>query len=348
MRTTKETNINTERLLQNSMELYNENIDFLTIKIFPTGNSIYQTLDWLVNNSDSMILDFWLKVIYSDIVAGGQLKVLHLLDEKNNLLAFIHIKQPTEKKNKNFNSDIELVWLFWKSYSHLFDYICNLFHIDPDKRFIVSRIDYCFDIKGLEVADLLEYTANKYKKSYVIKYGDTPTYTNTKWDRHELCLYNKKLDILDKNKHKLTTSDGSKPYAQYLSESESITRIEYRKKTRAIKEIVENSPNGLFKYIRQMACDYIQKMYDIDFQLVLSKLESPLQRLDRPKRIDIVTRWISDKKASKYLSMSLAYAGNYCLLKSEHLFFEHLYQTYGDRIGAFMTEKQIQEIKQIF
>lgn len=224
------------------MSIYYENVDFLTVRIVDHPESIYSTLNGIVENSDTFPLDHGFKIQFFGLVAGSQLKVLHLLDSKNNLLAYVHIKQPTTKKNKNFQSDIEFVGLFWTAYGEYFDYICDLFQIDPDKKGIVSRIDYCFDIKGLKVGDLMEYTADKYKKSHVIRYGDTPTYTNNKGDRHELCLYDKKLDILEKNKHKIRVAD-THPYSKYLKETEPITRIEYRKKSRAIKEIVENSCN---------------------------------------------------------------------------------------------------------
>lgn len=129
--------------------------------------------------------------------------MLHILDVESNLVAYVHLKQATTKKNKNFHSDIEFVGLFWTAYADYFEYFANLFSIDADKSNIVSRIDYCFDFVGLTVKDFTDNTRDLYKKSHMIRYADAPTYTNSKGDRHDLCLYDKKLDILEKAKHKV-------------------------------------------------------------------------------------------------------------------------------------------------
>lgn len=330
--------LNTSKFLETFPELclFYENIDFLTVRL--GVSETLETLNWLVENSDIFPLDFWFKIQFFGLVAGSQLKVLHILDEQNNLIAYIHIKQPSTKKNRNFFSDIEFVGLFWVFYQEYFPYFLELFAIDPTKNKIVSRIDYCFDILGLTVADLIPYTKTKYKKSHIIRYGDTPTYTNTKVKRHELCLYDKKLDILEKNKHKLKDNSDKLPFRKYIRETSPITRIEFRKKSEAINELVDSSINWLLQYIRQQACDYFSSLYDLDFQVILHNLGCPLDRTDKPERIDTLVRWISAEKSGLYLKMAFAYAENYTMIKSEREYFIRLIQHYGERLTKVCTE----------
>jgi hypothetical protein len=101
------------------------------------------------------------------------------------------------------------------------------------------------------------------KKDYAVWIWNEPTYKNIKLDRHELVLYNKKLDILEKNKHKITV-DWKNIYKHYIIQDFAITRLEYRKKSRAIRELTNNSINALFKYSKQYCLDYFNKFYDLD------------------------------------------------------------------------------------
>lgn len=320
------------RAQTDNLYIYHQGIDFLTVRL-STAQPLIRTLNGLVENSDIYMLDHGFRIRFFWLVAGSQLKVLHINDEKDNLIAYVHIKQDTGKTNKNFATDIEFVGLFWTSYSEYLEYFCILFDIDRTKKNIVTRIDNCVDVAGLEVSTLLSYCRDRKKgKDHVIRYGKKETYSNIRNDRHELVVYNKKLDILEKCKHKIeipskTETRDKFPYLPYIKESFPITRIEYRKRARALRELSDNSINSLFEYSTQMMIDYFSKYYDLDLWYLLRH-----ERKGYPKKEDAFIDEIIRKKSSFYWSMISAYADNYTLQKSENQLFKSLYMKYGDRI----------------
>lgn len=323
---------------KDKLQVYHQGIDFLTIRI-STAQPLIRTLNGLVANSDIYTLDHGFRIRFFGLVAGSQLKVLHINDSADNLIAYIHIKQDTGKKNKNFATDIEFVGLFWTSYSEYLEYFCTLFDIDKQKKNIVTRIDYCVDIAGLEVQTLLSYCKDRRKtKDHVIRYGKQETYSNIRNDRHELVAYNKKLDILEKNKHKIEIPDKTEineksPYLCYIKEPFPITRIEYRKKARALRELVDNSINSLFDLSSQMMIDYFATYYELDLGYILNH-----KRKSKPRKEDVFISEIMKKKASFYWAMVSAYADNYALQKTERELFKRLYEKYGERIVYILQQ----------
>ncbi|MFK7780016.1 MAG: hypothetical protein QM490_02615 [Candidatus Gracilibacteria bacterium] len=338
MTKSKTTIQHTNEILKLNPFVYYENIDFLTIRL-PDGLEILNTLNGLCENSNEYLLSFGFKITFFDWGFGKQMKYYKIIDRENNIICNIKIKQPTEKKNRNVYTAIEFDGLFFKAYFDYFDYILSIFDIDRNKNDIVKRIDYCIDWGNLEVKDFIKYYKNKMKKEYGVGIGSEPTYKNIKLDRHELVLYNKKLDILEKNKHK-TKVDGKNIYKDYITQDFPITRLEYRKKSRAIRELTNNSINALFKYSKQYALDYFNKFYDLDI-IEVYKETSTFERFKRPERKDILVTNITHKKISLYLSMASAYMDNYTAIKTESLFFEKLYEKYGDRILDFFITKHL-------
>lgn len=332
---------NTNEILKLNPFVYYENIDFLTIKL-PEWLEILNTLNWLCPNSSEYILEFWFKITFFDWWFWKQMKYYKIIDRENNIICNIKIKQKTEKKNRNVYTAIEFDWLFFKSFFEYFDYFLEIFDIDKNKNEIVKRIDYCIDWWNLEVKDFIKYYKNKQKKDYGVWIWNELTYKNIKLDRHELVLYNKKLDILEKNKHK-TKVDWNYPYKQYIKEEFPITRLEYRKKSRAIRELTNNSINALFKYVEQYALDYFNKFYDLDI-IEVYKETSKFERIKRPERKDILVTWITKKKLNLYLSMANAYMDNYTSIKTESLFFEKLHEKYWDRILNFFISKHLENL----
>jgi hypothetical protein len=345
MKKSKTTIKHTNEILKFNPFVYYENIDFLTIKL-PDNLKIIQILNGLCCNSHEYILDFWFKINFFDRWFWKQLKYYKLLDKENNEICNIKVKQKTEKKNRNVYTCIEFNWIFFKSYFDYFNYILEIFEIDRNKNEIVKRIDFCIDWWNLEVKDFMKYYKNKQKKEYWVWIWNELTYKNIKLDRHELVLYNKKLDILEKNKHK-TKVNSEYPFKQYLKEEFPITRLEYRKKSRAIRELTNNSINALFKYSKQYALDYFNKFYDLDI-IEIYKETSCFDRIKRPERKDVLVTTITNKKISLYLSMANAYMDNYTLLKSELLFFEKLHEKYWERILNFFITKQLEKADNLF
>jgi len=338
MTQSKTTIQHTNEILKLNPFVYYENIDFLTIRL-PDWLDILNTLNWLCENSNEYLLNFWFKITFFDWWFWKQLKYYKIIDSENNIICNIKIKQPTEKKNRNVYTAIEFDWLFFKAYFDYFDYILWIFDIDRNKNDIVKRIDYCIDWWNLEVKDFMKYYKNKMKKDYAVWIWNEPTYKNIKLDRHELVLYNKKLDILEKNKHK-TKVNWKNIYKHYITQDFSITRLEYRKKSRAIRELTNNSINALFKYSKQYCLDYFNKFYDLDI-IEVYKETSKFERHKRPERKDILVTNITSKKISLYLSMASAYMDNYTSIKTESLFFEKLYEKYWDRILDFFITKHL-------
>ncbi len=340
MKKNETTIYNTNEILKLNPFVYYENIDFLTVKL-PYWLEILKTLNWLCSNSNEYNLDFGFKITFFDWGFWKQLKYYKILDNQNNIVCNIKIKQKTEKKNRNVYTAIEFDWLFFKSYFHYFDYILSIFDIDRNKNDIVKRIDYCIDFWNIEVKDFIKSYKNKQKKEYGVWIWNELTYKNIKLDRHELVLYNKKLDILEKNKHK-TKVDWKYPYKQYIKENFPITRLEYRKKSRALRELTNNSINALFKYVKQYSLDYFNKFYDLNI-IEVYKETSTFERFKRPERKDILVTQITNKKLWMYLSMANAYMDNYTAIKNEKAIFQKLHDKYWDRILNFFVTKQLEK-----
>lgn len=336
---------NTNDFLKKNPFVYYENIDYLTLKL-REDLDILKTLNWLCHNSHEYYLDNDFKIIFTDWGYWKQLKYYKIVDSYLNEVCNIKIKQPTEKKNRNVYSAIEFNWIFFKSYYEYLDYILSLFSMDREKQNIVKRIDYCIDWWNVEVKDFIKYYKNKQKKDYWVWVWKELTYKNIKLDRHELVLYNKKLDILEKGKHK-TQANWEYIYRQYIKEDFPITRLEYRKKSRALRELTDNSINALFNYCKQYTLDYFNKFYDLDIIEIYTETSS-FSRLDRPKRKDKLVTNITNKKIGLYLSMANAYMDNYTSIKSEKHFFQKLYEKYWDRIALFMQNKILESSDKTF
>ncbi|MDD2487127.1 MAG: hypothetical protein PHS92_02065 [Candidatus Gracilibacteria bacterium] len=319
--------------------IYYENIDFLTVRLSPNIPLIIK-LNGLVNNNDTHLLDIEdLKFVYFGLVNGNLQKVIHLKDKYDNILAFIHIKQDSfkidgKKKNpKNYSTDIEFVGLFFYYYSYLFDYICEIFEIDKNKKNIVKRIDYCFDIAGITLFDILKFRFNTSDKSQENNFGTYKTYYRLKNERHQFVLYDKKYQILDEKKFKQKIGTVH-IFKKYLDLNFPITRYEYRKMAKPLSELTENSINHLFDYIRSYAVDYFNSKIDLDFNnLFLYTEHKP-----RIYRDDTLVNTLTAKKIEKYLTMSMAYADNFILLKSERKFFDYLSSKFGKRIMRYFVD----------
>ena len=167
-------------------KIYYENVDFLTVRMTTNPNTgfpvapISQFLYWLVENSDTCLLDFGFKIKYYGLVCGSRVRAYHILDKDTNEIAQIHVVPPSTKKDRTYFTDIEFKGTFFTAYFAHFEYFCSLCGISPTQQNIVSRIDYCIDIDGLKVGDILEFSKeSKMQKQQRIEYWTEATYTNT-------------------------------------------------------------------------------------------------------------------------------------------------------------------------
>lgn len=261
--------------------MFYENCDFLTVKLRkgPDSASLdelepyeqnIRSLDGIVPNSDALHLPFGaFRIQYFGLVAGDKLKVLHVLDGQANVVAFVHLRTPVPTESPRYCDDIEFVGLFWTVYSETFPAFCDWFGIDPSKSGIVSRFDYCVDLTGITSDELVAFANDKDVKANVVEVGGKVTYRRIESDgRHAVVVYNKRLDVIAKNKHQVVVNDGSRPYLRYVDADHPVTRVEFRKKARAMRELTDSSVVALMVYARQMVADHFGKFYDFDVQTV--------------------------------------------------------------------------------
>lgn len=77
-----------------------------------------------------------------------------------------------------------------------------------------------------------------------------------------MAIYNKKLDIIEKNKQKICSFNSEFPYLQYVKESFPITRFEVRFSARILRES-EASVDYCFQFGKQLFIDYTRRFYNI-------------------------------------------------------------------------------------
>lgn len=77
-----------------------------------------------------------------------------------------------------------------------------------------------------------------------------------------MAIYNKKLDIIEKNKQKICSFDSEFPYLSYIRQEFPITRFEVRFSARVLRE-AEASIDYCFKYGKQIFVDYVRRFYNL-------------------------------------------------------------------------------------
>ena len=335
------------RVVDDKIFIFHEGVDFLTVRL-DAALPLIRTLNGLVENSDTMVLEHGFRVVFFGLVAGSQLKVLHVTDSHSNLIAYIHIKQHSEKKNRNFFTDIEFTGLFWTAYADYLDYFLALFEVDRKKRRIVSRIDYCIDLAGIDVATLAGYSRGAFKNGHIYQVEDEITYRNYGNERHDLVIYNKRLDVLDKGKHKIIV-DGADttPNVRYHPDTDGndypITRVEYRLKSRALRGLADSSIDSLFKYAKQLCVDYFARYYNFDLGYVLRN-SSEFERHGKPTKVDELTKKVFAKKLAFNWSMASAYIDNVEKLGGKRKLFRRLYDKLGYPLYAYGDKRYFSRV----
>ena len=334
---------NTEEMMwKRWVGLYYSNIDYMTIKLADNSTIIQNLREMSPERDRKVIREGEFIIRFESIIYGWSWTVLRIYDNKGNKIWCIHIKNEvlkedgTKKTNTNISTDVEFTGDFWKMYSDQFPFFCDYFGIDPKKEWLVKRMDYCIDIGGIDCNDFFNfYRRTDLEKNWSM--NQSPAFylwdRLTSWtdmtDRHELQIYNKKIEILNplKNKQKIKTNSWEKPYLKYIREDFEITRIEYRSMSRAMRES-KWSINYCFEYAQQLMVSYIKKYYLLDIWLLFSDFTNK----KFPRKKDKLVSNIVGKKAYMAGRMIEAYCDNLRDYRSEKHVFDLLQKIYGDRL----------------
>lgn len=353
--------------------IFYENTDYLTIKL-PRENEYLVSLEELeVWGQRDLGIDN-LKIKYFWLTAWSQLKVYFIHNceltakwEYQQIWA-IHIKQDVGKTNNNMNTDIELVWLCWYKYMDRLEDLYKLFNIDKNKRKILTRQDYAFDLTNITVDEVYELCKEFVGEWDIKTFNGQKTWFRIKNDRHEIAVYDKKFQIYQKDKYKETIK-GDFIYKAYTDTDFNITRVEYRKNARAFGDFENNSINETMQVIRNQAISFIKKKFYLDLSFVVAdyrvnkrynecdlirrktllsikKISSKLVN----KTFDKFNIWFVEKRSKLYLERGLCYLSNYWMLNSDKKLFKMLQMQYGDRIKNYFVNPvlEMQEFKAIF
>jgi hypothetical protein len=243
---------------------------------------------------------------------------------------------PQAEPDKIF-SEIEFVGLFCMAYQDFLPYFLGLLEFNPDVPRLVSRIDYRFDIQGIDCHDFLKkYVRYRNRvKNFVTEGRETWRCSVT--ETTQFAIYNKTLDIIDNNKLEIVAL-GERPYLPYMQSTKPITRLEYRKKAKGIKDLVDSSLNALLKSVETDAADYINAntgdKFDI-WKLTESKryvhdVELTADHYDR--NTDEVSRAVMKRILNRSILMATSYLKTYRKHTSEDAMFEELYRVYGMKL----------------
>jgi len=99
--------------------------------------------------------------------------------------------------------------------------------------------------------------------------------------------------------------------------------------------MVENSINEVLEKIEDLAIDYMEDYYDLDFRYLVWKERVKIEKSEemlQKANFDRCMEGIIKKKSSLSLSMFRAYAEKYILFKNEKDFFWQLYSIFWERL----------------
>lgn len=296
----------TKLLEKHKINIYYENIDYFTAEIKENNSNIEYILKKLyipynhkkdikkkqkhieLYNYILILNKFYLLNLW--VIFGWQLQIYWIYDiDKNKLWSFTYKLPTSPRENYNAFTSLELTWLFFHSYNDYFDEMLSYFSVDRFSNWIIKRLDYCLDIKWVEVPELLFYLKelhqrqkiknvnwlnhtdlkNLQEKNYNLQFWKTETYKKFLNNANTLIIYDKCLDIVQN--YMLRTIDWINPYQDYVSSNLPITRIELKKTTSAFHKIQDNSINTMLSRIRPLFYDYLKKYFICDFSLLIWK-----------------------------------------------------------------------------
>lgn len=326
----------------NNIDIFYEWIDFLTLRIDRLHNSFSFTCLGIVENSPILVLDHGFRFIFLDIKRGWKIKILQLQDSKNNNLWEVRLVVKKDHKDFTLFDELEFTSTFFTMYPHYLDYFLLLFDIDTKKNKTISRIDYCIDIINYTTQECFNLSKMKPKKHFPVVQDMQYTYFRFENQRHKLVFYNKRLDTLDKNKHKLEDMYGNKPFKKYTIWDFPITRIEYRKNSQSFRDIENNFIDWVLSNIRTMAIQYTNIYLEFD----LPSTPIPYNKKNIIKK-DVIFQYEISRKSDLSLSRASSYLDSYRDLNTENEIFYFLEKKYWYRLLKYLESKWLRE-EQLF
>lgn len=284
---------------QYNIKIIYQNIDFIRIKLLDDNfllkiedklKVVYTYQDIFENKTDFTklqnisLFDNKFFIFFSWLTFWNQKLLYDIYDYDKNKIWQIVIKNPKHRKIwKNVINSLELSWLFFKCYEDYFFSFLEYFKIDLHQKDILKRLDYCIDIKWIEVPEILNFIKPVYKKSKSVnwlthtdkkkmselttdlKFWRTETFINFFNSLNDLKIYDKILDLVDNYMKRKV--DWKNPYQDYLDSDLPILRIELKKKWEAFANIEDNSIEFILDHIQELFFDYLKRYFYIDFSL---------------------------------------------------------------------------------
>lgn len=318
----------------------NQNLSYIkeNIKIIHTFDYIFDKNTDITKLHNTKIIFNKFIIVFAWLTFWNQKLLYDIYDfSKNKIWQIVFKNEINIKTNKNVINSLQLSWLFFKCYDEHFLELLNYFWISDTKQDIIKRIDYCIDIKWIEVFEILQYLKQIHKKSKShywltatdkkillknknsdLKYWTQEIYKKFSSEHNTLVIYDKILDILDNYfKRKVNWIN---PYQSYLDSDLPILRIEYRKTK--FKNLTDNSISWVFQNIEALFFDYLLRYFDIDLSLY--------QWVDKTlnwKKI-FLAKEEKSKKFYHSLTMFLAYANNLKEMVWENEFYKIIFKNF--------------------
>lgn len=352
--------INTAELLnKHKLQIYYENIDWLTAEIKSNNQNIVDITTQLLTTYNhkrdiektekhieffkyKKILDkFYLLNLWA--IFGWQLQVYWIYDiDKNKIWSFVYKNPVIQKNNYNAFTYVELTWLFFKCYPKYLDLMLEHFGVDRESNWILKRLDYCVDFIWIEVPEILDFLCDVHKKQKIqdynwltksdleklkewnksMKFWKTETWRKFTNNSNSLVIYDKWLDIVQN--YLKRQIEWKNPYQDYIDSENSITRIELKKTTSAFAKIQDNSINTMFTRIRPLYFDYLKRYFICDFSLLTwQKISLNGQKINLAKQQKEINILHS-------LNMAKTYLKNIDIVLWRKALFKFIFELYPD------------------
>lgn len=315
-------------------------IDYLTVRLPRT--SLIWSIIFDLNEKEVYKIEWFPYVIMwtDDCVYNKRFRTLRILDTNGNRLG--QIKIVWEKWNMQIFDEIELQGQYWMGYGWRdVKSLLWIFDVDIEKHHGISRIDYRFD---LLVSSHKIFSSNFYKSEKGIRTHRTfgkVTWCNAKSDRLEFKAYDKKLDILENpSKKNFRTVDGIDPYEKYKNETQDITRIEYKKNSRALRETKRTIIEEM-AYCEADAIEYARENFGII-------IENRGIHKKYTSQTEEIVKVIESEKIKRAIQMVEAYNKTLDSFGAHKKLVKMLYDRYGTQIIRELQDEHFLTLESCF
>jgi len=328
-------------MIEVDKNIFYENIDFLTFRIWKSD--LYNTCLGLVENAPTLCLEFGFKIEFRDYIKKDSWKVSDIYDEYNNKLWQLRQKV-LDTYDNSVNDELEFTSTFFVFYPEYLDYFSQLFSVDYSKNRVVARIDYAIDIFWYSVQDVMnnkKIIQNDYSARYTNSQLSWFQYKN---QRHEVAIYNKPLEVLDKSKYKSESMYGGYPFKKWIETWKVITRLEVRKNPASFRDMEDSSFNYILKNIRSLSVQYLEKIFFLS-------CDSKSIPYNQKEKIVIDTIYWPEIARKKRLAMSRmeSYMDSYIMLWWEKKIFDLLEKKFWFRLYMHLAKNiSLDDVDKIF